>query len=195
MELIVLNIPETEHQQASDELDKHLRTFGLTGSDEELLAARSDHTPPEPTHAVVVDGETLKLMLSDELKQKFLLLCKQCKAVLCCRVSPAQKAAVVSMVKNGLNIMALSVGDGANDVANAWATSVSSRSVTYRQAMVCPHESKSILERILILKLLYSCGTHADHAIDTLSDIRDDRCSGCRCQNCFHNQGVLRTER
>ena len=117
MELIVLNIPETEHQQASDELDKHLQTFGLTGSDEELLAARADHTPPEPTHAVVVDGETLKLMLSDDLKQKFLLLCKQCKAVLCCRVSPAQKAAVVNMVKNGLNIMALSVGDGANDVA------------------------------------------------------------------------------
>jgi sodium-dependent phosphate transporter len=26
--------------------------------------------------------------------------------------------------------------NGANDVANAWATSVSSRSVTYRQAMV-----------------------------------------------------------
>ncbi|KAJ5213801.1 hypothetical protein N7449_000970 [Penicillium cf. viridicatum] len=117
MELIVLNIPETEHQQASDELDKHLQTFGLTGSDEELLAARADHSPPEATHAVVVDGETLKLMLSDDLKQKFLLLCKQCKAVLCCRVSPAQKAAVVNMVKNGLNIMALSVGDGANDVA------------------------------------------------------------------------------
>ncbi|KAJ5542690.1 hypothetical protein N7461_008693 [Penicillium sp. DV-2018c] len=117
MDLIVLNIPETEPQRASDELDKHLQIFGLTGSDEELIAARQDHTPPEPTHAVVVDGETLKLMLSDELKQKFLLLCKQCKAVLCCRVSPAQKAAVVSMVKNGLNIMALSVGDGANDVA------------------------------------------------------------------------------
>ncbi|KAJ5860114.1 uncharacterized protein N7529_007424 [Penicillium soppii] len=117
MELIVLNIPETEHQQASDELDKHLHTFGLTGSDEELIAARNDHSPPEATHAVVVDGETLKLMLHDDLKQKFLLLCKQCKAVLCCRVSPAQKAAVVNMVKNGLNIMALSIGDGANDVA------------------------------------------------------------------------------
>ena len=26
--------------------------------------------------------------------------------------------------------------NGANDVANAWATSVSSRSVTYRQAMI-----------------------------------------------------------
>ncbi|KAJ5122948.1 hypothetical protein N7448_009045 [Penicillium atrosanguineum] len=109
MELIVLNISETQREQATMELDKHLQAFGLTGSDEELVAA--------PTHAVIVDGETLKLMLDDEFKQKFLLLCKQCKAVLCCRVSPAQKAAVVNMVRHGLNIMALSVGDGANDVA------------------------------------------------------------------------------
>ncbi|KAJ5772495.1 hypothetical protein N7520_003024 [Penicillium odoratum] len=115
MELIVLNHDKLE--QANAELDKHLATFGLTGSDEELIAARSDHSPPEPTHAVIVDGETLKLMLDDELKQKFLLLCKQCKAVLCCRVSPAQKAAVVNMVRHGLDIMALSIGDGANDVA------------------------------------------------------------------------------
>ncbi|OQE18015.1 hypothetical protein PENSTE_c019G07314 [Penicillium steckii] len=117
MELIVLNVAEGQHDQASAELDKHLQTFGLTGSDEELIAAREDHTPPEATHAVIVDGETLKLMLADELKQKFLLLCKQCKAVLCCRVSPSQKAAVVNMVRHGLNIMALSIGDGANDVA------------------------------------------------------------------------------
>jgi phospholipid-translocating ATPase len=117
MDLIVLNIPEGQHEQAVKELDKNLQTFGLTGSDEELIAARADHSPPEPTHAVIVDGETLKMMLDDELKQKFLLLCKQCKAVLCCRVSPAQKAAVVNMVRHGLNIMGLAVGDGANDVA------------------------------------------------------------------------------
>ncbi|OOQ82000.1 Phospholipid-transporting ATPase DNF1 [Penicillium brasilianum] len=117
MDLIVLNIPEGQHEQAAKELDKNLQTFGLTGSDEELIAAREDHTPPEPTHAVIVDGETLKMMLDDELKQKFLLLCKQCKAVLCCRVSPSQKAAVVNMVRHGLNIMGLAIGDGANDVA------------------------------------------------------------------------------
>ena len=64
------------------------------------------------------------MMLTDELKQKFLLLCKQCKSVLCCRVSPAQKAAVVQMVKSGLNIMALSIGDGANDVAMIQAADV-----------------------------------------------------------------------
>ncbi|KAJ5699119.1 Phospholipid-transporting ATPase DNF1 [Penicillium macrosclerotiorum] len=117
MDLIVLNVPEGNHDDAARELDKHLQVFGLTGSDEELVAARADHTPPEPTHAVIVDGETLKMMLSDELKQRFLLLCKQCKAVLCCRVSPSQKAAVVNMVRHGLNIMGLAIGDGANDVA------------------------------------------------------------------------------
>jgi phospholipid-translocating ATPase len=105
-------------------LDKHLQTFGLTGSDEELLAARKDHSPPAATHAVVIDGDTLKIMLTDEMKQRFLLLCKQCKSVLCCRVSPAQKAAVVRLVKEGLNIMALSIGDGANDVAMIQAADV-----------------------------------------------------------------------
>ncbi|PLN81677.1 phospholipid-translocating P-type ATPase [Aspergillus taichungensis] len=117
MELLVFNVPEDQMERAEQELDRQLQRFGITGSDEELIAARKDHTPPEPTHAVVIDGDTLRLMLDDRLKQRFLLLCKQCKSVLCCRVSPAQKAAVVRMVKNGLNIMALSIGDGANDVA------------------------------------------------------------------------------
>ncbi|WEW56763.1 phospholipid transporting ATPase [Emydomyces testavorans] len=117
MELIVFNIDSNDPDSASKELDKHLADFGLTGSDAELSAARQNHEPPEATHAVIVDGDTLKLMLGDGLKQKFLLLCKQCKSVLCCRVSPAQKASVVKLVKDGLNVMALSVGDGANDVA------------------------------------------------------------------------------
>ncbi|KAH8695037.1 phospholipid-translocating P-type ATPase domain-containing protein [Talaromyces proteolyticus] len=117
MELIVFNIPADQPELASAELEKNLAKLGVTGSDEELIAARQDHSAPPSTHALVIDGDALKLMLDDELKQKFLILCKQCKAVLCCRVSPAQKAAVVRMVKNGLNIMALSIGDGANDVA------------------------------------------------------------------------------
>ncbi|KMP02866.1 P-type ATPase [Coccidioides immitis RMSCC 2394] len=117
MELIIFNIDSDDPSSASKELDSHLADFGLTGSDEELAAARENHEPPDPTHAVVVDGDTLKLMLGPELKQKFLLLCKQCRAVLCCRVSPGQKASVVQMVKEGLNVMALSIGDGANDVA------------------------------------------------------------------------------
>lgn len=117
MDLIVFNVDDENPATAEAELNKHLKSFGITGSDEELRAARKNHEPPGPTHAIVIDGDSLKLVLQDEFRTKFLLLCKKCKAVLCCRVSPSQKAAVVSMVKNGLDVMTLSVGDGANDVA------------------------------------------------------------------------------
>lgn len=126
MELIHLKVTEDESGATPDtefletvekELDKHLQHFGITGSDEDLKEARKNHEAPGPTHALVIDGFTLRWVLHDSLMQKFLLLCKQCKSVLCCRVSPAQKAAVVAMVKTGLDVMTLSVGDGANDVA------------------------------------------------------------------------------
>ncbi|KAI5300837.1 hypothetical protein KEM55_004570, partial [Ascosphaera atra] len=121
---IMAGFPDAEKEadaaamkQAEELIMRHLATFNVSGTDEELAAARTNHEPPPPTHALVVDGDTLKLLLRPELQRRFLLLCKQCKAVLCCRVSPAQKAAVVAMVKTGLDVMALSIGDGANDVA------------------------------------------------------------------------------
>ena len=117
MDLIVFKVEDETVESARIELDKHLATFNITGSDEELMAARKNHEPPGPTHAIVIDGDALKLVLDDTLRQKFLLLCKQCKSVLCCRVSPSQKAAVVQLVKTGLDVMTLSIGDGANDVA------------------------------------------------------------------------------
>ena len=117
MDLIVFKVEDDTPEAAGAELDKHLATFGITGSDEELKAARKNHEPPGPTHAIVIDGDSLKLVLEEQVRQKFLLLCKQCKSVLCCRVSPSQKAAVVQMVKDGLDVMTLSIGDGANDVA------------------------------------------------------------------------------
>ncbi|XDG07423.1 hypothetical protein ABKA04_007038 [Annulohypoxylon sp. FPYF3050] len=126
MELINLKLEDDESGKTSDdeylnqieaELDKNLMNFGISGSDEDLAHARKNHEPPAPTHALVIDGFTLRWVLNDRLKQKFLLLCKQCASVLCCRVSPAQKASVVSMVKNGLDVMTLSIGDGANDIA------------------------------------------------------------------------------
>lgn len=117
MDLIVLKVDDENIDEAEAELDKQLAVFGKTGSDEELKAAKKNHEPPAPTHALVIDGDTLKLVLDDRLRQKFLLLCKECRSVLCCRVSPAQKAAVVSLVKHTLEVMTLSIGDGANDVA------------------------------------------------------------------------------
>ncbi|KAG8890252.1 hypothetical protein FRB98_000163 [Tulasnella sp. 332] len=67
--------------------------------------------------AVVIDGDTLRFALDDSLKELFLNLGTQCDTVVCCRVSPAQKALTVKLVKEGRNAMTLSIGDGANDVA------------------------------------------------------------------------------
>lgn len=117
MDLIVIKIEDESLATAEAMLDEKLAIFGMTGSKEELAAAQNDHEPPPPTHAIIIDGDSLKLALDESIKQKFLLLCKQCRSVLCCRVSPSQKAAVVNMVKTGLDCLTLSIGDGANDVA------------------------------------------------------------------------------
>ena len=49
-------------------------------------------------------------------KDVYKLLC-MCKSVICCRVSPIQKAEVVELVKENTNDLCLAIGDGANDVA------------------------------------------------------------------------------
>jgi phospholipid-translocating ATPase len=117
MDLIILKATDDNIASVEAQLDEKLAMFGLTGSEEELAAAQTDHEPPPPTHAIIIDGDTLKLALDETLKRKFLLLCRRCRSVLCCRVSPSQKAAVVNMVKTGLDCLTLAIGDGANDVA------------------------------------------------------------------------------
>jgi phospholipid-translocating ATPase len=69
-------------------------------------------------YALIIDGQSLKFALeNDDLKATLLDLGCRCKAVICCRVSPLQKAKVVDMVKRGKNVMTLAIGDGANDVS------------------------------------------------------------------------------
>jgi P-type E1-E2 ATPase len=52
-----------------------------------------------------------------DLEQKFLEIASQCKAVICCRVTPLQKALVVALMKRSKNAVTLAIGDGANDVS------------------------------------------------------------------------------
>jgi phospholipid-translocating ATPase len=117
MDLIVFKVEDESIATAEALLDEKLKLFNMTGSQEELDAAQDNHEPPAPTHAIIIDGDSLKLVLDDSVRRKFLLLCKQCRSVLCCRVSPSQKAAVVNMVKTMLDCLTLAIGDGANDVA------------------------------------------------------------------------------
>ena len=66
---------------------------------------------------MIVDGKTLKYALSCDLRTDFLDLCISCKVVICCRVSPIQKADVVDLVTTNTKSVTLAIGDGANDVA------------------------------------------------------------------------------
>ncbi|XP_034131766.1 phospholipid-transporting ATPase ID isoform X9 [Drosophila guanche] len=67
--------------------------------------------------ALVVNGHSLVHCLSPELEIKFLDIASQCKAVICCRVTPLQKALVVELIKRAKNAVTLAIGDGANDVS------------------------------------------------------------------------------
>ncbi|XP_045834472.1 phospholipid-transporting ATPase IB-like [Meles meles] len=66
--------------------------------------------------ALIIDGETLKYALHSEIKRSFLNLALSCRAVLCCRLSPLQKAEIVDLVKKHVGAITLAIGDGANDV-------------------------------------------------------------------------------
>ncbi|KXN91421.1 Phospholipid-transporting ATPase DNF1 [Leucoagaricus sp. SymC.cos] len=74
---------------------------------------------------LVVDGAALNVAFSDEQHKTLLLrLATLCEGVICCRVSPLQKALVVKLVKDGLGAMTLAIGDGANDVSMIQAADV-----------------------------------------------------------------------
>lgn len=63
---------------------------------------------------VIIRGVTLEICLG-HFKAELLELCLAANAVICCRVTPRQKAELVKMVK-GSGAMALAIGDGGNDV-------------------------------------------------------------------------------
>ncbi|ORX77479.1 phospholipid-translocating P-type ATPase, partial [Anaeromyces robustus] len=58
------------------------------------------------------------------LQRKFVEVGIRCRTVICCRVTPIQKANVVKAVRQNLNAVTLAIGDGANDVAMIQAAHV-----------------------------------------------------------------------
>ncbi|KAM7269267.1 hypothetical protein ACFE04_024764 [Oxalis oulophora] len=77
-----------------------------------------------PKLTLVIDGKCLMYALDPSLRGKLLNLSLICHAVVCCRVSPLQKAQVTSLVKKGARKITLSIGDGANDVSMIQAAHV-----------------------------------------------------------------------
>ncbi|TQD76032.1 hypothetical protein C1H46_038428 [Malus baccata] len=82
------------------------------------------HSVSAPKLALVIDGKCLMYALDPSLRVTLLNLSLNCNSVVCCRVSPLQKAQVTSMVKKGAKKITLSIGDGANDVSMIQAAHV-----------------------------------------------------------------------
>ncbi|POO03252.1 P-type ATPase, subfamily IV [Trema orientale] len=78
-----------------------------------VMAKENNHHTPL---ALVVDGKALEIALRSDLKDHFLQLAVKCASVICCRVSPKQKALITKVVKEYTGKTVLAIGDGANDV-------------------------------------------------------------------------------
>lgn len=112
MNLLIIN--EESKEGTRENLEKKLaaaKSQGGSHSDLEGLA-------------LIIDGKSLTYALERDLEKVFLDLAVMCKAVICCRVSPLQKALVVKLVKRHLKSILLAIGDGANDVSMIQAAHV-----------------------------------------------------------------------
>lgn len=91
----------------------------------ETFTTRLAHT----THrtALVIPGSTLHDIFDSKhthLPPLLLSLATKCSTVIACRVTPLQKAMVVSLVQKSLNVTTLAIGDGANDVSMIMGASI-----------------------------------------------------------------------
>lgn len=92
----------------------HMQNGGVTfnGSATEL-----NMETPGPDFALVINGHSLYHALREDQEATLVELGCSCKAIICCRVTPLQKAMVVDLIKKSQNSITLSIGDGANDVS------------------------------------------------------------------------------
>uniref|UniRef100_A0A0E0AB17 Phospholipid-transporting ATPase n=1 Tax=Oryza glumipatula TaxID=40148 RepID=A0A0E0AB17_9ORYZ len=113
MRRICLSIPTDDQvaQDANKAAKESLMSQIANGS--QMVKLEKD---PDAAFALVIDGKALTFALEDDMKHMFLNLAIECASVICCRVSPKQKALVTRLVKEGIGKTTLAIGDGANDV-------------------------------------------------------------------------------
>ncbi|MEQ2291993.1 Phospholipid-transporting ATPase ID, partial [Ameca splendens] len=68
-------------------------------------------------YGLIINGHSLAFALEKDLELELLRTACMCQTVICCRVTPLQKAQVVELVKKYKQAITLAIGDGANDVS------------------------------------------------------------------------------
>lgn len=115
MNLLIIN--EENKQNVRLNLEEKLAAIQSHQSD-------ADDAALDLSLALIIDGHSLTFALEPDLEDMLLQLGTRCKAVICCRVSPLQKALVVKLVKRKTKSLLLAIGDGANDVSMIQAAHV-----------------------------------------------------------------------
>ncbi|XP_051629109.1 phospholipid-transporting ATPase ID isoform X2 [Manacus candei] len=114
----VLEVRE-ELRKAREKMMDASRSVGNGFSYEEKLSSSKLTSVLEAIageYALVINGHSLAHALEADMEVEFLETACACKAVICCRVTPLQKAQVVELVKKYKKGVTLAIGDGANDV-------------------------------------------------------------------------------
>ncbi|SNX84933.1 related to DNF1 - protein transporter [Melanopsichium pennsylvanicum] len=127
-------LKEMDHQPPGEESESRRSSFmsrrpsyhrNRRSSVSQVSLVGEDNGQRTGGFALVIDGTALGHALSEDFSKDLLLrISTQCKAVICCRVSPLQKALIVRLIKDGLGVMTLAIGDGANDVSMIQAAHV-----------------------------------------------------------------------
>ncbi|XP_021332106.1 phospholipid-transporting ATPase ID [Danio rerio] len=99
--------------QPSTEQDKFLIPEVILGNTPKVV--QDEHVNGE--YGLVINGHSLAFALESSMELEFLRTACMCKTVICCRVTPLQKAQVVELVKRYKKAVTLAIGDGANDVS------------------------------------------------------------------------------
>ncbi|KAL0216803.1 hypothetical protein P9112_008987 [Eukaryota sp. TZLM1-RC] len=76
------------------------------------------------TKSLVLTGISVPPLLSPSLLPLFLKVTDKMESVICCRLTPTQKADIVTTHRNYKKAVCLSIGDGGNDVAQILAANV-----------------------------------------------------------------------
>ncbi|XP_069445847.1 phospholipid-transporting ATPase IK isoform X5 [Ovis canadensis] len=98
------------------------------------------------------DSKTLQS--SEERRERaFMELASRCQAVICCRVTPKQKALIVALVKKYQNVVTLAIGDGANDI-NMIKTADIGIGVAGQEGMQAVQNSDYVLAQFSFLRRL-----------------------------------------
>jgi phospholipid-translocating ATPase len=118
----MLNAPTTMNSSTNRILSSASYSSPSASQQQQMQKSNIADTSPSSilagnSFALVINGQSLVYALMAKCEKEFLDLACMCKAVICCRVTPGQKKAVVDLVKTHKKAITLAVGDGANDVS------------------------------------------------------------------------------